>query len=131
MILFSSSISTILTLSPYPAWGIVSLSFILPASFLLLIGLDSASYYIASDSLLRRFLYSHRNQFGLFQALGSTKISDIAERKMNELIRKQLNSLNVEIMFKPALEIEDTKRYITKVITEIEKSKTKYDDTKI
>ena len=81
MIIFSSGISTILILAPYPAWAIVSLSFILPASFLLLIGLDSATYYIASDTLIRRFLYHHKNQFELFQALGSSKATDMVERK--------------------------------------------------
>ncbi|MGZ5472306.1 MAG: hypothetical protein ACXWE0_11620, partial [Nitrososphaeraceae archaeon] len=73
MIIFSSGISTILILAPYPAWAIVSITFILPASFLLLIGLDSATYYIANDTLIRRFLYHHRKEFELFQALGSSK----------------------------------------------------------
>ena len=129
MILFSSGISTILTLAPYPAWAIVSLSFILPASFLLLIGLDSATYYIATDTLLRRFLYKHQEQFELFQALGSAKSTEMIEQKMNDMIRKQLNNLEIETMFKPILEIEDTKIYLSKVITEMKKSNSEFDNT--
>ena len=94
MIIFSSGISTILILAPYPAWAIVSITFILPASFLLLIGLDSATYYIASDTLIRRFLYHHRKEFELFQALGSSKATDMVERKMNEMIRQQIQNLD-------------------------------------
>ena len=125
MIIFSSGISTILILAPYPAWAIVSLSFILPASFLLLIGLDSATYYIASDTLIRRFLYHHKNQFELFQALGSSKATDMVERKMNEMIRQQLETLEMELLFKPVSEVEDIKQYVRKVRIEMKQSDTK------
>ena len=126
MIIFSSGVSSILTLAPFPAWAIVSLSFILPASFLLLIGHDSAIYYIASDALICKYLYSHRNQFELFQALGSAKASDIVEQK----IRKQLNNLENKTMFKPISELEDPKEYIKKVITEMKGSSKKMDNSK-
>jgi hypothetical protein len=125
MIIFSSGISTILILAPYPAWAIVSLSFILPASFLLLIGLDSATYYIASDTLIRRFLYHHKNQFELFQALGSSKATDMVERKMNEMIRQQLENLEMELLFKPVSEVEDITQYVRKVRIEMKQSDTK------
>jgi hypothetical protein len=130
MIIFSSGISTILILAPYPAWAIVSLSFILPASFLLLIGLDSATYYIASDTLIRRFLYQHRSQFELFQALGSSKATDMVERKMNEMIRQQLENLEMEMLFKPVSEVEDIKQYVRKVRIEMKQSATKMDSSK-
>ncbi len=130
MIIFSSGISTILILAPYPAWAIVSLSFILPASFLLLIGLDSATYYIASDTLIRRFLYHHRSQFELFQALGSSKATDMVERKMNDMIRQQLENLEMEILFKPVSEVEDIKRYVRKVRIEMKQSATTMDSSK-
>ncbi len=121
MIIFSSGVSTILTLAPFPAWAIVSLSFILPASFLFLIGLDSATYYIASDTLIRRYLYRHKDQFELFQSLGYTKAADIIEQK----IRNQLHNLENEKMFKSISEMEDTKQYIKNVMTEMKQSSTK------
>ena len=130
MIIFSSGISTFLILAPYPAWAIVSLSFILPASFLLLIGLDSASYYIASDTLIRRFLYQHRKEFELFQALGSSQATDMVERKMNEMIRLQLENLEMEMLFKPVSEVEDIKRYVRKVRIEMKQSATTMNSSK-
>ena len=126
MIIFSSGVSTIVTLAPFPAWAIVSLSFILPASFLFLIGIDSATYYIASDTLIRRYLYRHRDQFELFQALGYTKAADIVELK----IHKQLDNLKDKTFFKPISELEDTKEYIEKVIVEMKQSNTKMGNSK-
>jgi hypothetical protein len=126
MIIFSSGVSTIVTLAPFPAWAIVSLTFILPASFLFLIGIDSATYYIASDTLIRRYLYRHRDQFELFQALGYTKAADIVELK----IQKQLDNLKDKTFFKPISELEDTKQYIEKVIVEMKQSDPKTGNSK-
>ncbi|HEX5187207.1 MAG TPA: hypothetical protein VFV86_09985 [Nitrososphaeraceae archaeon] len=100
MIIFSSGVPTIITLAPYPAWVIVSLSFILPASFLLMIGLDSSTYYIATDTLLRRFIHRHKDKFELFQALGFKKTSDIAEQKIHEILKKELENLVIPTLFK-------------------------------
>lgn len=118
MIIFSSGVSTIITLAPYPAWAIVSLSFILPASFLLMIGLDSSTYYIATDTLLRRFLHRHKDKFELFQALGFKKTSDIAEQKIHEILKKELDNLVIPTLFKPLSESEDIKQYINQVLKE-------------
>ena len=126
MIIFSSGVSTIVTLAPFPAWAIVSLTFILPASFLFLIGIDSATYYIASDTLIRRYLYRHRDQFELFQALGYTKAADIVELK----IHKQLDNLKDKTFFKPISELEDTTQYIEKVIVEMKQSDPKMGNSK-
>ena len=91
---------------------------------------SSASYYIASDTLIRRFLYQHRNEFELFQALGSSKATDMVERKMNEMIRQQLDNLEMEMLFKPVSEVEDIKRYVRKVRIEMKQSATKMDSSK-
>ncbi len=92
--------------------------------------LHSATYYIASYTLISRFLYHHQNQFELFQALGSSNATDMVERKMNEMIRQQLKNLEMEMLFKPVSEVEDIKRYIRKVIIEMKQSDTKLDNAK-
>jgi hypothetical protein len=130
MIIFSSGISTNSTLAPFPAWSITSLSFILPASFVLLIGLDSSTYYIATDILLRKFLHKHQDKFELFRALGFKKTSDITEQKIHEVLKKELENIEIETMFKPLSESEDIKQYINQVIKETKKSDTKLDDIK-
>ena len=65
MIIYSSSVSQVLVLATFPAWSIVSITFILPASFLTLIGLGSATLHISSDIELRRYLHKFRTQFEL------------------------------------------------------------------
>jgi hypothetical protein len=130
MIIFSTSISTVLTLAPFPAWAIVSLSFILPASFLILVGIDSATYYIVSDSSVRMFLFKNRNQFQLFQSLGSTETFSVIERRVRTISKAISDNLETETLFKPAPESEDIKEYVRQVIHEMKETYRKLDERK-
>lgn len=125
MIILGSSLSTILVLAPFPAWGIVSLSFILPASFLILIGLDSATFYFASERSVRRFLIKSRSQYELFLSLGSAEMSASIQRKIDLISRKIQDDLETETLLKAGSESEDIKQYVTEVIAEMKKTKTK------
>jgi hypothetical protein len=131
MIMFSSSISIVLSLAPFPAWAIVSLSFILPASFLILVGIDSATYYIASDSSVRTFLFKNRKQFQLFQTLGSTETFSVVERRVRNISKLISENLETETLFKPAPESEDIKDYVKQVIQEMKETHTKLNERKL
>ena len=127
MIIFSSSVSQILVLATFPAWAIVSVSFILPAPFLTLIGLGSATFHIAGDVSLRRFLYKSKSQFELFSALGSTEGSAAVERKINRISKEIYQNLETETLFIAKPESEDIKEYVKEVITEMKKTYYKTD----
>jgi hypothetical protein len=125
MIIFSSSVSTILILAAFPAWGVVSISFILPASFLILMGLDSVTFYVAGDVRVRSYLSRSKSQFELFGALASTKASAEAERRIQEIIRQVHENIETESIFTPKSESEDIKQYVGEVIAELKKTTTK------
>lgn len=121
MIIVSSNVSQILILATFPAWAIVSISFILPASFLALIGIDSATFYIASDLALRRSLNKFRSQFELFTSLGSTKAIDDMERKVHRVSREIYDKFETETLYASKPESEDITKYVRQVIEEMKK----------
>ena len=123
MIVLSNSLSTILTLAPFPAWAITSLSFMLPASFLILIGLDITIYHVGRDKSIRKFLSNYQDQFELFKALGSAEAFKVVERKVELASKRIVDELETETLFKPTLESEETKRYVKEVITEMKESR--------
>lgn len=123
MILLSSNVATILVLSPFPAWGLVSVSFILPASYLLLVGLDSSIHDISRDRSIRSYLGNNRDQFKLFLSLGTTEASKLIERKIRDISNKISDNISSETMFKPALGSEDVNDYVKEVLSELKKSK--------
>jgi len=125
MIILGSSLSTTLVLAPFPAWGIVSLSFILPASFLILIGLDSATFYFASEMSVRRYLTKSRSQFELLLSLGSAEMSASIQRKIDLVSRTIQDDLETETLLKARSESEEIKQYVIEVIAEMKKTRTK------
>ena len=125
MIIFSSNVSTILILSSFPAWGVISISFVLPASILILIGLDSATFYIAGDVRVRSYLSRSKRQFELFRALASAKASTETENKIKDIIKQIHENIESEAIFTPRSESEDIKQYVGEVIAEMKKTSTK------
>lgn len=124
MIIYSSSVSQILVLATFPAWGIVSVTFILPAAFLTLIGLGSATFHIAGDISLRRFLHKSKS-YELFSALGLSEGSDAIERKIHHISKEIYQKLEAETFFIRKPESEDNKEYVKEIITEMKKIEVK------
>jgi hypothetical protein len=130
MIIFSSSVSTILILSAFPAWGVVAVSYVLPASFLVLIGLDSATFYVAGDTKVRSYLNESRNQFELLRALGTAKASVEARHRIQQIVNQIHSNIETEALFTAKSESEDFKQYVGEVIEELKKTSLRKDDTK-
>ena len=131
MIIFGSSVSQVLVLATFPAWSIVSMSFILPGAFLTLVGLGSATFHIAGDITLRRFLHKFRSQFELFSSLGSTEGLDAIERRIHRISNEIYHKLEPETMFVAKPESEDIKRYVSEVLAEMKKTERKSDSSKL
>ena len=123
MIIFSTSVSTSLIASPYPAWSIASISFALPASFLITLGLDYASFRVAGDIEIRKYLAKMKNEFDLLSALGSTEASSSIESKVQNVSKEIYKSLETETLFAAPPSPDDIKKYVKDVLVEIKKSR--------
>jgi hypothetical protein len=122
MIIYSSSVSQVLILATFPAWSIVSTTFILPAAFLMLIGLGSATLHISSDIELRRYLHKFRSQFELFTALSSEEGTAAVERKIHNISRKIYDNLENETLFVGKPDPSEIKEYVSGILAEIKKT---------
>jgi len=130
MVIFSSNISTVLVMAMFPAWAVVSLSFVLPASFMILIGLNSSTFFIASDYRVRELLNKSRKEFELFKALGSTEFSSAVERKVRHITRQIYDNPESQPLFVSRSESEDISQYVSEVMAEMKRSKSKYKNKK-
>jgi hypothetical protein len=130
MMIFSISISQILVLSPFPAWGVISISFSLPAAFLTLIGLSSATFRIASDITLRRSLGKFRTEFELLSSLGSAERSLAIEKRVRGVTSKIYKEIESEGAYIVTPESEEIEKHVRELIAEMKKARTKFDDTK-
>jgi hypothetical protein len=122
MIIYCSSVTQVLILATYPAWSIVTTTFILPAAFLTLIGLGSATLHISSDIELRRYLHKFRSQFELFTALSSEEGTAAVERKIRNISREIYDNLENETLFVGKPDPNEIKEYVSGILAEIKKT---------
>jgi hypothetical protein len=54
ILLFGASTSSLVIMATYPPWGVISMTFLIIGSYSLLVGLDSAAFYLATDSFIAK-----------------------------------------------------------------------------
>ena len=78
ILLLGANASSLIIMTPYPPWGVISITFMIIGSYLILVGLDSAAFYLATDSSLRRIIArSPRNEYDFLKSLGRTEAEHI------------------------------------------------------
>ena len=122
MIIFSNAVSTSSILAPFPAWSIASITFILPASFIITVGLDSAAQQVAGDMKVRKYLNKFKKEFELLTALGSREAYAIIERKVQSMSKQIYDELETESSYVTKPNMEEIKGYVNEVIKEVKKS---------
>ncbi len=120
VLLFGADASSLIIMTLYPPWGIISTTFLITGSYCLIIGLDSAAFYLAADSSLRRIIaISNRKEHGILKALGYSETQDIVTSKVkgiNKLVYDEVKSDNrLYISSEPA----DIQNYIDEVLIEV------------
>ena len=74
IILFGANAPSLIIMTPYPPWGVISITFLITGSYTLIVGLDSAAFYIATDSSLRRIIAkSSQKEYDFLKSLGRTR----------------------------------------------------------
>ena len=70
VLLFGANASSLIIMTPYPPWGVLSMTFLIIGSYSLIFGLDSAGFYIATDSSLRRIIAkSPQKEYDILKSL--------------------------------------------------------------
>jgi hypothetical protein len=123
IVLIGANAAPIVVMTNYPPWGVISFSFSIAGSFCLIIGLDTAALYVASDSSLKRVLRkSGKDNYDIFDTLGFTKTQDIIAKRVNEITQRVYEEIQQDNMFRSMSEPHDVKGYIDEVLQEFKRS---------
>jgi hypothetical protein len=124
MLLFSSNQASGLVLSPYPPFGLVTVSFFGLASYLLLIGIYSSAISVAEDSNLRRSIRSFAmNESRLLDSIGTAEMEQEIEKRVIELTKRNQDRMTEQTGIQPSLTDDDMKEYLEQVIREVKKDR--------
>lgn len=117
------------TPAPYPPYGIISLSLLPLASYLVLFGLYSSALSLSQDITLRQHLRSMaRNDENLLSSIGTAQMETEVRRAVGELKEvadEQEKELAEETGIETPIAENEVEDYLKQVIEEVSKSRKK------
>jgi hypothetical protein len=124
MLLFTSNQATALTFTPYPPFGLITVSFVGLSSYLILVGIYSSAISISRDAKLRleirRLAITNPK---LLDSIGTAQLEDETKDKMLSMVKVNKAIMAEETGVRPSLGDDDIKQYLDDVLKEIKGSK--------
>jgi hypothetical protein len=124
MLLFSSNQASGLTLIPYPPFGLVTVSFLGLASFLVFVGIYSSAISVAQDSTLRKSIRGFAMaETRLLDSIGTAQMGREIEKRIVGFTKKNQGMMAKETGVESSLSEEDIKQYLEQVMHEVQNQK--------
>jgi hypothetical protein len=120
IILFTANQPLGLLLKPFPTFGLITISFMPLASYLILIGLYSAAISVSQDSSLRKSIRKDAmKKSDLIGKIGFAESAQQIENRVIETTKKVKNSFENESGVATSFDIEDIKFYVNQILEEL------------
>jgi hypothetical protein len=124
MLLFTANQPTGLILVPYPPFGLATVSFMGLASYLIFLGIYSASLSVSEDSRLRQSIRKTALKESQFlDIIGTAEMEQRIQQRVIDLNARTKNSMLSETGISSSLDEEDIKYYLKQVLAEIKSKK--------
>ncbi len=121
ILLFGSAVLHGLTFIVFPPFGLVTISFMSLASYMLLIGIFSAAKELSKDALVRREIYKIAGEHSdLFRNIGIAELNKMLEKKVSVSLSKMRDEIEP---LQPEIEESDYKKFIEDVLNELASNK--------
>lgn len=120
LLVFSANQATLQTLAPYPPFGLATLTVLILASFLMLLGIYNSATLVSVNNILRKSIREHALESKLLDLIGHAEM----ENEIQKTVRKIIQSRgNLEPKAKAGIELDEVelKRYLDLVIKEVKK----------
>jgi hypothetical protein len=123
ILFFNSAQSTVLQ-AAYPPFGLLNVSFVGLASYLILSGLYNSAISVANDVTLRKSIRKSTAEASkLLDNIGSAQMKKEIEDKVLKVTNSTADSLLQETGIHSSLTIEEIKEYMSEVIEELQTRK--------
>jgi hypothetical protein len=100
-------------MATYPPWGVISMTFLIIGSYSLLVGLDSAAFYLATDASLRRIITtSSQKEYDILKALGHAESQRMVIDKVNNISKRVYADIQKDKYFAISTEPANVQGYI-------------------
>jgi hypothetical protein len=124
LLLFSANQSTLLVLGPYPPFGSITISVLILATYLILIGIYTSATLVSTNTELRKFIYGIAADSKFLNLLGKAEV----EREINKTVSRVQKYVSTSESFEDInfeIDENDLKKYLENVIGELKNKKNK------
>jgi hypothetical protein len=124
VLLFASEQAIVLTFTPYPPFGLVTISFVGLASYLVLVGIYSSAISISQDANLRREIrHLAIRESKLLDNIGTAQMEQEMVKRVVAVAKKHSSSITEKTGVQPSLSEDDMRLYMAEVLAEMKKTK--------
>lgn len=126
ILLFVSNQGVVLLATPYPPFGVATISFVGLSSYLVLVGIYYSAISVAEDSNLRKSIrnYAMRNS-KLLDSIGTAQMEQELTNRVLDFARDHSDMIAEQTGIEPSLSNEDIRVYLDQVIKEVKERKNK------
>jgi signal transduction histidine kinase len=120
MLLFVSNNPIPLLATPYPPFGLATVSFMGLSSYLILVGIYSSAISVAQDTKLRQTIKkSTTEESKLLISIGSAQMEQEIQRRAVKVAKDQQQTMAEQTGVQSSLTEHDMKQYVSEVLKEI------------
>jgi CBS domain-containing protein len=126
ILIFTSNQANLLLNTPYPPFGVITISIMGLSSYLVLVGIYSSAISAAEDSKLRQSIRTFAlKETSLLDSIGMAQMEQEIEKRVLVLTKQNQDRMAEESGIQPSLTEEDMKEYLQQVIEEVKKDRRK------
>jgi hypothetical protein len=121
-LIFAANQAATQIVAPYPPFGLSTITVLVMASFLMLIGIYNSAILVSANNELRKSIYKHAVESRLLRLIGHAEMESEIEKTVRKISRDK-NLLEVDEEQQRLLEIDEKglKKYLDLVIREVKK----------
>ena len=121
-LLFTSNQAILMSIAPYPPFGIATITAIGLSAYLIVIGIYMSTISLSQDAELRRYIKQiARSQSRLFDSMVTAEIEREIEKRVMQVIRTQSVEMEKETGVQPSLNDQEIQDYLKQVIKEVKR----------
>jgi len=120
LLIFSANQATVQTVVPYPPFGLATLTVLIVASFLMLLGIYNSATLVSVNDVLRRSIHKHAMESRLLHLIGHAEMEKEIEKTVTKIVQSQ-EGMEAETQVGIELDEKELKRYLDIVIKEVGK----------
>jgi hypothetical protein len=120
ILIVSSNQGEAQNITPYPPFGLVTVTVLITAAFLMLMGIYNSATLVSSNNELRRTIHKHALESKLLDVIGRAEMENSIERTI-KLISSDRTILDARTTEPADLDEVELKKYLDLVVKEVKK----------